>query len=315
MRVNRRDIITKDREWFMFTILMMYAISASTFFFGSQLVLYSSPLFLSGVRTLIAGALFLLYARHTKRAFFSKQLLFPCAGIAIYSFFLSNSLKFWALQHSSTSHAALISIIEPLFVIMMAYLMFNERMTIQKWIGMALCMASGLMLTFATAPALNAYDFISVPSLFLCIAVASSAYGALLMRKLIKYENASAPLVMGMSMTITGILALIATATEASSCTVNADSILPFVGNLIAMIALSNIIAYSLYGQLLKRYSALLISCGSFARPMFTALYKSIFFNEALSLELVGCAALLGIGLMILYREEIAEKAVVIEIG
>lgn len=290
----------------MFSILMMYAISASTFFFGSQLVLYSSPLFISGMRTLIAGGMFLVYTWRTKQGTLPiKLLLLPCAGIAVYSFFLSNTLKFWALQHASTSHAAVISIVEPLFVVIMAFVMFNERMTIGKWIGMALCMGSGLMLTHGVSEHWNMFAFISVPGLFLCIAVASSAYGALLMHKLIRYENASASLVMGMSMAIAGIMALTATFTEVSSCRVTIDSIMPFAGNLMAMIVLSNIIAYGLYGTLLKRYSALFISCGSFARPLFTALYKWVFFNEAFSLEIMGGVALLSLGLVILYNEEI----------
>lgn len=289
----------------MGSIFMMYAISASTFFFGSQLVLYSSPLFLSGMRTFIAGALLLLYAWRTMQgALRLKKLLFTCAGIAVYSFFLSNTLKFWALQHVSTSHAALISITEPLFVVIMTYMMFGERMTLGKWIGMALCMGSGLMLALAGSAPLHIYDIFSVPTLFLCIAVASSSYGALLMRKLIRYENAPASLVMGVSMSIAGVLGLAATFTENSSCTVTADSIMLFTGNLMAMIILSNIIGYSLYGQLLKRYSALLISCGSFARPIFTSLYKWIFFNQALSVEIIGSIFILCLGLLILYKKE-----------
>lgn len=290
----------------MYSILIMYAISASTFFFGKNLLLYASPLFLTGIRTLIAGAVFLLYTGYTSRGALNniKKLLLPCAGIAVYSFFLSNTLKFWALQHVSTSHAAIISIIEPLFVVILAFVMFNERMTIQRWVGMALCMVSGLILSLANVSLFNVHDFISIPSLFLCIAVASSAYGALLMRKLIRYENAPASLVMGMSMAIAGLLALACTITDASPCTVNADSIAAFAGNLMAMIVLSNIIAYGLYGQLLRRYSALLISCGSFARPIFTAIYQWIVFEQSLSLEFVGCAVLLCVGLALVYRDE-----------
>lgn len=301
----------------MYSIIMMYAVSASTFFFGKQLLVYSSTLFLTGIRTLIAGGIFLLYTWYTGRGSLNsiKKLLLPCVGIAVYLFFLSNTLKFWALQHCSASHAAVISIIEPLFVVIMAFAMFNERMTIQKWIGMALCMTSGLMLALANAPTFNIYDFISVPSLFLCIAVASSAYGALLMRKLIKYENAPAPLVMGMSMAIAGMLALIGTVTEVSSCTVDADSIISFGGNLIVMILVSNIIAYGLYSKLLMRYSALLISCGSFARLIFVALYQIAFFNETLSCEVIGCIVLLAAGLMIIYRDESTGKIIVAEMA
>ena len=289
----------------MYTIFSMYAISASTFLFSKQVLLYSSPLFLSGIRTLLGGTVLLLYARYCKRCVWDfKKLLFPCLGIAVYSFFLSNILKFWAVQHTAAAHAAVIFLIEPLFVIVLAFCMFNERMTRTKWFGTALCMGSGLMLAQRQMYVLRGCDIVSWPSFFLCIAVASSAYGALLMRKLIKYEQASPTVVIGLSMAIAGILALAATFTEVSSCTVTAEAFMPFMGSLIAMVVLSNIIAYSFYGLIITRYSALLISCGSFVRSFFSMLYGAVFFNEIVSWHAMGCAAILFIGLFVLYRDE-----------
>lgn len=301
----------------MYAIFTMYAISASTFFLGKQLLLVSSPLFLSGVRTLIGGAALLLYACYVRRGSLLdiKKLLVPCVGIAVYSFFLSNTFKFWALQHTSISHASVISMLEPLFVIIIAYRMFNERMTIRKWIGKVLCMGSGLGLASGNMSIMDMHDFIALPSFFLCIAAMSSAYGALLMRKLIRYENACPTLVMGMSMVIAGILALAATCTEATTLyTADASTILPFMGNLLAMILLSNIIAYSLYGVIIKRYSALLISCGSFVRSVFTASYASIFLHEVVSWHIIGCAVILAVGLTILYRDEVALRGMAMEV-
>lgn len=300
---------------FMCAIFIMYAISASTFLLGKNLLLVSSPLFLSGVRTFIGGVALLLYVWYTGKGSFgdSKKLLIPCVGVAVYSFFLSNTFKFWALQHTSSSHAAIISAIEPLFVIMIACRMFNELMTVRKWCGVILCVMSGMALTAGSYASLRVYDFVSWPSFFLCVAVISSAYGALLMRKLIRYENAAPALVMGMSMVIAGILALGATCTEASSCTVDASTLFPFAGNLLAMIFLSNIVAYSLYGVAIKRYSTLLISCGSFARPIFTAFYSSIFLHDMVSWHTIGCAGVLVVGLAILYCDESISKAVVVK--
>jgi drug/metabolite transporter (DMT)-like permease len=280
----------------------MYAISGSTIFFGKQLLVFSSPLFLSGLRTLIAGGFFLLYAWRTKKKTkINKDLLFSCIAIAIYSFFLSNTFKFWALQHSSVGHAGAISVLEPLCALSMAYVMFNERATIKQLIGMALCIASGLMMTTSS---LSLYDLVSIPSLFLCIAMVSCVYGALLMRRLIKYQEASISLVMGISMSIAGIITLLATITEASSYTVSADSMAPFIGNLMAMILISNIIGYRLYGRLLTRYSVLFISCGSCIRPIFTALYQWAFFNQPPTVEFLAYAGIILIGLLLIDRGE-----------
>lgn len=77
------------------------------------------------------------------------------------------------------------------------------------------------------------------------------------------------------------------------------NRIIPFFLLLGTMVIISNIVAYSLYGNLLKKYSAVLISSASLLRPCFIALYTgTITYNLVLS----SCIILLG--LFMLYREE-----------
>ena len=202
----------------MYILFMMYAISAGTLVLGKQLVLYGSPLFITGMRTLGAGLLFLVYAWATRVPLATiRKLLWPCASIAVYAFFLSNTLKLWALQYSSACHMAALSLLEPVLVALMAWMMFNERMNGNKWIGLLLCTASGVIMICRSMG--DGFQLASLALVCACIALASSVYGCLLMRKLIRYHNASISLVMGLSMTSAGIFSLVATSTEAVSCT------------------------------------------------------------------------------------------------
>ncbi len=293
----------------MILIIVMYAISATTFLLAKQLLIYGSPLFLVGLRTLIAGLFFLAALVLTTKNLLAsiKKFFMPCVSIALYSFLVSNSLKFWALQDLSVTNAALISVTEPVFALVIAYFLFHETMSSKKWIGMICCMGSGFLLAAnglvrAQPPALN---FWSVPTLAMLGAVAASVYGALLMRKLIKYNHASPVLVNGLSMAVAGISALLASVClEAPFCNVSAETIVSFAGNLLLLVLISNIIAYSIYGYLLKRYSVLLISCGSFIKPLVVIGYKAVFLHEAVPWYTGYCGLLLSAGLAIVYSDE-----------
>jgi len=300
----------------MLLIFLMYAISATTFLLGKQLLLYSSPLFLVGLRTGIAGLLLLLMVLCTNKQLLLKfrKFLLPCAAIAFYSFYLSNTLKFWALQHISAINAMLISVSEPLFAMILAYCMFHEQMSLKKLIGLICCMSSGFMLANNGLFLSNICraDFSFVSTIILCVATCASAYGALLMRKIIRDADAPPIIINGLSMAIAGIFALSSCYFEPVSCTVTSETIMPFAGNLMLMIVLSNIIAYSLYGQLLKQYSVLLISCGSFVKPIFTIFYKAIWLHELIPWYTSYAGFLLLFGLAIIYSDEYVPATVII---
>jgi drug/metabolite transporter (DMT)-like permease len=302
-------------ELFMILIIAMYAISATTFLLAKQLLIYSAPLFLVGLRTLIAGLFFLCALVLTTKDLLSsiKKFFLPCASIALYSFLVSNSLKFWALQHLSATDAALISVAEPVFALLFAYYLFSETMSLKKWVGIICCTASGLLLVNngSMFVQIRAFNLLSVPAYAMIGAIAASAYGALLMRKLIKDNHVSPMLVNGLSMTVAGVCALLTTVClEAPFCTVTSETMVPFASNLLLLVLISNIIAYSMYGYLLKRYSVLLISCGSFIKPLAIIGYKNIFFYERMPWYTGYSVLLLSIGLAIIYSDEVAFQEV-----
>lgn len=296
----------------MILIFAMYLISASTFLLTKELLLHCSPLFLVGVRTCIAGLFFLLAALLTTKQIINsiRKFLLPCIFIGFYSFLVSNTLKFWALNSLSATHAAIISITEPLFAMIIAYCMFHEKMSFKKCVGLMCCMSSGFIVVNEGSLVVRTpiFDFLTMPGLMMCGAIAASAYGALLMRKIIRYENASPLLVNGMSMTLAGAVALLGTCAEMWSCTVTEVTVMPFAMNLMFLILLSNIIAYSIYSYLLKWYSVVLISCGSFIKPLAVICYKSIFLHESVPWYVGHSALVLFFGLAIMYSDEFVSQ-------
>lgn len=195
----------------MVLIFLMYAISASTFMIGKNLLIYSTPIFITGCRTLFAGLCYFLYLRVTNQPCFHKDYLFECLRIALFSFYLSNICKFWALKYVASEMAAVLSTTEPLFAVLFSYVMCLEKMTIGRWAGLFLCMGGSLAHTFHYPfNGMSAFDgyFGLLPMIILILSIIFSSYGALCMRQLIITNNCSVALVSGISMFSAGVLAL-----------------------------------------------------------------------------------------------------------
>lgn len=57
----------------MFLVILLYAVSALTSILGKNLLLFTTPLFLTGLRTLIAGGTILIYLLIKKQNFKIKE--------------------------------------------------------------------------------------------------------------------------------------------------------------------------------------------------------------------------------------------------
>lgn len=286
----------------MILVILMYAISASTFIISKSLLSYTTPLFLTGIRTLIAGSLFLSFL-YLKKFTSIKKYIIPCLPIALFSFYISNTLKFWSLQHITTAQASLLSIIEPVFALIFSYVVCAETVTTRRILGIGVCMGGYSFLVLQNF-VLTPIHLLATCIFILCIA--ASAYGAMHMRFLIRYKNFTPVMVNGISMLMGGMLALgTSLFLEKPLLNFKLEGLALFAGLLTIMIVVSNLLAYHLYTVLLKRYSAVLISCASFLRPFFTALYEWIFLLKPFPLYTAISAGVIVYGLVILlYAEE-----------
>jgi drug/metabolite transporter (DMT)-like permease len=279
----------------MLAIIILYAVSASTFLISKSLLIYSTPLFLSGLRTLIAGIIFFLFLKDRKTIEF-KNYIVPCLIIGFFSFFMSNTLRFWALQYLTSEQSALIAISEPLFAILFAYLICSEITTIKQCVGLLLCMLGAASAT----PSFNLFLSFSLPTCVLFLSIVSSSLGALLMRKFIRFHNYSPTIINCISMASAGICALTTSfVIEDPLHKIVTAPPLFFLIILAIMILVSNIFSYSLYGKLVKQYSAVLISSASLLRPFFVALYSG-----NITIQMLFSFIIILFGLIIIYYAE-----------
>lgn len=286
----------------MFSLILLYAISASTFVLSKSLLVYCSPLLLTGLRTLIAGVLFLAYIVCRQRISDWRAYVIPCITIGLSSFYLSNTLKFWAMRCVTAQQATSIALIEPLVAAVFAYMLCKERITYKVLFGVSLCIAGACV---------GSYDGLALPECSLaagtliCSVIASS-FGALLMRAFILTHNADASVINGVSMLCAGLLAL------TTACFIERDVVaqttqapLFFWVMLACMILLSNVYAYSMYGWLVKRHSAVLISSAALLRPACVALYSgTCVMQQTMSVLII------LVGLLVMYQEEMNKQHV-----
>jgi len=283
----------------MFLIILLYAISASTTLIGKILLNYTTPIFLTGLRTFIAGAIFLAFASYNKKIIGIKRDLIYFFAIALSSFYLSNSLKFWALRYITNNTASLLSITEPIFAGILAYLLFAHKLTF-KTIALLFVTTLGALLSQINLSSIELS--LTLPIAIFIFSIALSSYGALLMRYLIKDKGYCPTIVNGLTMLFAGVLSL------STSFGLEATILKPinseFLYLLATMVIISNLIAYQLYGTILKKHSILLISSAGFLRPFFSSIYDWAICAKAITPNMFLGTIIVLIGIILLYMEE-----------
>lgn len=300
----------------MILIVILYALWAASISSSKELLLYCTPIFMTGARMTIAGALLLayqyFYAHHHFN--FHKKDTYLYAQMIIFGILISYILRFWALEDISATKLMFIYNLAPFTTSLHSYFFLKEKMSSRKWWGMAIgCIGLIPMLLTSSnkEAATGEFYFISWQEFAVFISVITNSYSWIVMRKLVRDNGYSPMMVNGICMFIGGLLALlIALPTEGP---VYVTSIVPFMSWLIFIIIISNIICHNLYGHLLRDYSATFLSFAGFMGPLFAALYGRLFFGETVTWHLYVSTIIVFAGLYIFYKDELREVITPIE--
>ncbi|MFZ5954022.1 MAG: DMT family transporter [Candidatus Dependentiae bacterium] len=292
----------------MFLILLLYALFATSFPMSKILLSYVTPIFYTGIRMVIAGALLLGYERFYVRQRFSfhKKDLWLLAQIIFFGIYITYILRFWGLTYLPSSKTAFLFNVAPFFSSFYSYLIFKEKPTLRQWIGLAIGFIGIIPLLMTTSKSeqiIGEISFVSWPELAILGAVAAHSYSWIVMRQMVRHRNHSPSLINGFSMFIGGLFAL-ATGifTEGIQPIPSLGS---FIGWLLLIILISNIICHNLYAHLLKRYTATFLSFAGFLGPLFTAFYGWLILHETITWNFVISAVIVFIGLYLFYGDEL----------
>ena len=176
----------------MLTLVAFYAFYAIASPINKILAVKMTPLLLVGLRGSLAGAFLWMYRKlfhNNKKSSFHPNDIADIAQIIVFYLFLSNVLRYWALQYLTSIKTSLLYNLSPFITYLFAYFAGVEKMTTKKSIGLSIGFLGffPLLLTGTTLEQIPGSIFcFSWPELAVIAAAACDSYGLLLMSKLMK---------------------------------------------------------------------------------------------------------------------------------
>jgi len=291
----------------MSLIILLYALFASSFSLGKILLGYTTPVFLTGIR-MFAGGLILLayqYFSPNHNFYIKKKHIWYFVQIILFGVYFNYILRFWALQSLTSYKTAFIYNLSPFMSAIYSYFFFKEKLVGRKLYGLIIGFLAMIPILITSSPTekfLGEISFLSLPEIAVFISVAFHSYSWVVMRKLVKDKSYSPVMVNGITMAAGGILALVTSMiTEGFFPVTNT---IPFVGWLAAVIIISNIFCYNLFGHLLKKYTATFLAFAGFLGPLFAALYGWLLLGEKVTWHFYISSIFVFFGLYLFYQDE-----------
>lgn len=267
-----------------------------------------------GIRMLAAGMLMFTYAyRNSPRLRWNyvKQDMVMLLGASLFTTFVPSLLKAYGLKHLFSSKAALFGSIDPFVTALYAYILWHEKLSWSKFFGMLIGFGGiALMVVTGSPPeeSVHAWFVFSFAELASIATVFVSRYGWILIRSLVKSDRYTPLEVNGLSMMGSGALALITAGFFDQWHQVSVASLPQFVLLFAYTIIVGNVLGYTMYAYIIKHANLTYVALTGFTIPIFVALVGWWFLGEPISLTLILAAALVFIGLVIFYYDELKKK-------
>ncbi len=299
---------------FISLVVALYAMWSSTFSIGKLALAFSPPVFLTGFRMVLAGALLLGYLAIAKRSSFKleKKQWLSLLLLGFFSVYLTNILEFWGLQYLSAAKTSFIYSLSPFFTALFSYIHFQEKMNAKKWLGLSigfLGFIPVLLTQTGSEELFSVWGFLSWPTLALMGAALCGVYGWIILRLVLKSSEISPFMANGTSMMFGGMIALV------HSFFVDSWNPVPIANGhfydvfkiILILTGISNIICYNLFGMMLRRYTATFLSFVGLLSPLFASITGWLFLDEPISGIIFLSTGIVSIGLWIVYYAELKQ--------
>lgn len=302
----------------MMQIMLLYALYAVVFIFCKQALLFSKPIFLTGARMVTAGVCsYLLHRLWFNRVPLRSITLYDAWYIfllAVFNVYLTNANEAWSLQYLSAGKVAFIYNLSPFFSLFFSHWMFAEKITWKKIIGMVIACVSitPLLIGESVQDVVDTtlrIGFLSVAEIVMIIAAAATAFGWVIMKYLMEQRSDfNSYFLNGTSLAIGGMMCFVQAWNSETAPYIVEGHIWDFLGYMLLMMILQNLIAYNYNAYLLKTHSATLVILFSFVMPIITSLLGYFMLSEPLTYQFFICSAGVSVGLLIFYQQELAEE-------
>jgi drug/metabolite transporter (DMT)-like permease len=290
---------------------LLYFLWSLAFPIGKKLLEFSPPVFLTGTRMILGAVVLLGFTAIFQRKSLQKipaKGWFALGVLGFFSIFLSNILEFWSLKQLASAKVCFLYSLSPFLTAVLSYFHFKEKMTSRKWIGILIGILGFIpVLMISSDGSVSSLLSISLAEISMFFAVFFAVYGWIVLRMLVKDNQISPPIANGISMLIGGVLSLGVSLFVDSwnPVPIKAGTFGSFSGLLIFLTIISNVICYNLYGYLLKKYTATVLSFFGLLSPIFASIHGYFILGEPLSPVILLSTGIVLLGLRLVYGEEL----------
>lgn len=290
-------------------VFLTFFIWSTSFSLAKMTLHYCPPLFLIGFRMLIGGMMILAFLYFVRRQDLRirKHQLFPLILLSLTSVYLCNAFEYWGQQYLTAAKACFIYSLSPFLSAVFSYFQFKEKLTPKKVLGLFIGFLGFIPVLLTQSGAeqlLGGVSFLSWAEISLILATVTAVYGWVLLRKVGK-EGMSPLMANGSSMVMGGFFALFHSAIVEKWNPTPVSDFLGFLPGVFAIILISNLICYNLYGWLLKRFTATFLSIAGLTTPLFAAFFGWIILGETVAWPFFLSLGVISMGLWLVYSEEL----------
>jgi drug/metabolite transporter (DMT)-like permease len=292
-------------------VILVNALFSLIYPIGKFSLQFCGPFTIIGLRMILGGGILLLYNYFFDRCSLrpSQKILREATILGIFNIYIANAYEFWGLRYMTSAKTCFMYNLAPFVSALIGYLYLREKMTIKKWAGLLLSLIGFLPIVLNETQGemdLKHFWIFSSAEGALFIAVFASVIGWIYMQEAVRQKSLDGMLLNGYSMIIGGIFSLI------QGCYFEpVVSAFWFKSTfwicLFSMIVISNLLAYSLYTFLLKKYTATFLCFTGLIGPLFAAWYDWIAFGISVPHSFYGATALVAIGLYFFYQEDLRQ--------
>lgn len=294
-------------------IIILYALFGFTFTLGKLTLSYATPFFIVATRMIIGGLgqIGYLYWRRRDECSPAKNDVWLYAQITFFGIVFFYCARSWALQELSTTKAALLFTLLPLFTALFAYIFEGERISWRKGLGLTIGFIGmiPMLLSRSSVEEVFSLPLFSLAEFVMIASVASLSYSILVTRTLVKHRQCPPMLINGITMFMGGVISLQGALFFEDQWIIGDWKIFSLILGL--QILISNILCANLQTHLLRKYSSTFMSFASFLSPLCAAFYGWLLLGETITLNFIISFGMIFVGLTLYYFDEIrSEQAV-----
>jgi len=258
---------------------------------------YSSDfLYTSAIRAVVAAATAAMYILITKKGHFriERKKLPSLLYIAVLGTLFADLMYFYALTQVPVINAVIIGHLQPIFIILFAFLLLKDDKLIRwDYVGILLMVIAGIIVTTKTFDNFLSFTIGTLGDLFVLSATIAWATTAIIMRKYLRDVHAGT--ITFYRFSFASLIFFIYLGFTASITMVNMYQI--GVGFVVGLGTI-------LYYEGLKRLKAAQVSGLELSTPFFAAILGFYFLQETVTVMQIGGILLLIIGIYCLSKRE-----------